>query len=56
MLEFEENIMDPLTLADISPERCPWPCKLEIIANIIIVLAAIKVVVQYLQTKASGSK
>lgn len=45
-----------LTLAKICPDNCPWPCKLGIIANIIIVLAAIKAVFQYFQThKASGS-
>lgn len=53
--------MDALTLADIWPDRCPfWPCKLSGIASIIIVLAAIKYVVQiavqyFRNRKRSGS-
>jgi hypothetical protein len=35
---------------------CPWPCKLGVIAHGIIVLAALKVMVQYFRNrKARGS-
>jgi hypothetical protein len=48
--------MDALTLAEI-PEHCPfWPCKLNAIASIIIVLAAIKYVIQFLLQYARKSK
>lgn len=54
--------MDVLTLGESGAGRCPiWPCKLDGIASIIIILAATKFVVQYafqyLQSrKAGGSK
>jgi len=41
--------MDALTLAEICPDRCIWPCKLGIIANLIIVGAAVKYLVQVLR-------
>lgn len=52
--------MDALTLAEIDPARCPWPCGLWIIASVIIILAAIKNVVQWVvqffqSRKAGGS-
>ena len=50
--------MGALTLVTIDPSRCPWPCGLWIIASIIIILAAIKSVVQwvvqYFQSRETG--
>ena len=43
--------MDVSILANICPDNCPWPCCLGIVANIIIVLAAIKFVVQYFRNR-----
>jgi hypothetical protein len=43
--------MDALTLAEIIPERCHWPCYLGIIAIIIIVLAAVKAGVRYFRNR-----
>ena len=42
----------------LDPARCPWPCRLVTIASIIVIVAAIKYVVQlgfqYYQSRETG--
>jgi hypothetical protein len=48
--------MVALTAEDVCAcvKVCPWPCKLGVIANAIIVLAAMKVTVQYFRNRKAG--
>lgn len=46
--------MDMLTLAQFSPERCPWPCKLTITTDVIIIVAGVIYLVERLKAYLSN--
>jgi hypothetical protein len=46
--------MDALTVMQICAEKCRWPCKLHVTSDLIIIVAAVIYLVQWLKGKLSN--